>query len=120
MLKKNYYLKNNIYPRSLENIRAILDFYFKEFPIDEVEKYAYVLYNERKLDLDKIEYYSYVTAQSRNFLFQHLKENGRTITNFFRYTANAINKPIEDLTGLAPERAIILAFKEYLIVTGLV
>lgn len=120
MLKKNYYLKNNIYPRSLENIKAILDFYFKEYSISAVSEYATLLHDERKWSLDKIEAYAYIISESRAFFADEFNTPS-TLANLMNYTYQAIELNKEDWKGSISGRLRILkAYRNYLVVAGLI
>jgi hypothetical protein len=120
MLKKNYYLKNNIYPRSLENIRAILDFYFKEYSLSEVTEYANSIHDERKWSLDKIEAYAYIISESRAF-FADAFNTPSTLANLMDYAHQAIDLNEKDWKGTVSGKLRILKeFKSYLIVSGLI
>lgn len=116
----NYYLKNTIYPRSLENIRAILDFYFRDYSISDVSEYAALVHNERKWSLDEIEHFAYIISESRAFFAEALNIPA-TLSNLFDYAQQAIClKEIEwrgSITGRIP---ILKAFRSYLIVSGLI
>ena len=90
MLRKNYYLKNNIYPRSLENITAILDFYFKDYSISDVSEYSALMYNERKWSLDKIEYFAYIISESEVFFAEALNTTP-TLSDLFDYAQQVIS-----------------------------
>jgi hypothetical protein len=121
MIKKNHYIKNNIYPRSLENITALLNFYFKEHTISEVQEYATLLYNENKMSLDQIEKYSYLISESQIFFMQHIKEQYRTINLYFKYTQQLLELPENQWTGSKTGTLLILkAYRQYLINSGLI
>ena len=120
MLKKNYYLKNNIYPRSSENIKAILDFYFKDYSISDVSEYATLIHNERKWSLDEIEYFAYIVSESTVFFAEALK-TPPTLSNLFNYTQQTIClKEVEWRGSVSGTKSILKAFKSYLIVSGLI
>lgn len=120
MLKKNFYLKNNIYPRSLENITAVLNFYFKDYPISEVEDCATLFHNDRKLSLDQIESYAYTVSESKIFFEEEFKTPS-TIHNLIDYAYQVIELPEGQWTGSISGRIRILKeFKRYLIASCLI
>lgn len=49
-------LKENIYPRTAENIEAILLHFFKTEKHSTIKEFSEKLYDERKVDLNEIEY----------------------------------------------------------------
>jgi hypothetical protein len=120
MLKKNLYLKNNIYPRSLENISAILNFYFKDYPISEVDECATLFHNDRKLSLDQIESYAYTVSESKMFFAEEFKTPS-TIHNLIDYVHQVIELRENQWQGSSSGRLKTLKnFKLYLIASGLI
>jgi hypothetical protein len=51
-----YKLRNDIYPRTLENIKAVLLYYFPEEKHSTINIYAAKLYDERVFQINEIEY----------------------------------------------------------------
>jgi type I site-specific restriction-modification system R (restriction) subunit len=120
MLKKNLYLKNNIYPRSLENINAILNFYFKDYPISQLEDCATLFHNDRKLSLDQIESYAYTVSESKMF-FEEVFKTPSTMHNLIDYVHQVIELPEGQWQGSVSGRLKILKeYKGYLIASGLI
>ncbi len=65
---------SNIYPRSVENIKAILEFYFQFETHTEITETAVQLYERRGVALNQLEY----TAK---FVTKHRDEIRKIITN---------------------------------------
>lgn len=49
-------LRNDVYPRTLENIEAVFLYYYPEEKHSTINKYAAKLYDERVMQLNEIEY----------------------------------------------------------------
>ena len=121
MILKYQYLKNNVYPRSLENIKAIVSYYFKGYKLSEIEEFAFQIYDDNKLSLDRIEYYAYLISQSDQFFKHHLKGSGLTISNLYNYTSQVIEKEEDNWEGSESGKKVILkAYKEFLIISDLI
>jgi len=58
--------EQNIYPRNIDNIEAILFHYFS-FPISETKKYAFKLYDNNQLELNQIEYIARKMSENISF-----------------------------------------------------
>lgn len=83
----------NIYPRSVENIKAILEFYFQFETHTEITETAVQLYEKRGVNLNQLEY----TAA---FLVKHRDEirkiiGSRNLWNLMRDTRDALFVPSE-------------------------
>lgn len=66
-------MRPNIYPRTLENITAVLLFYFPKTSHSEINKNAERVYDQRKLKLNELEYVSCIVSKNVNVIRQYYK-----------------------------------------------
>ncbi|WP_299061707.1 hypothetical protein [uncultured Polaribacter sp.] len=68
-------LRNDVYPRTLENIEAVFLYYYPEEKHSTINKYAAKLYDERVMQLNEIEFVSEVIATHSEIIKKHFKLN---------------------------------------------
>ena len=68
-------MRPDIYPRTLENIKAVLLYYFPKEKHSAINEYAVELYDERKLDLNKIEYLAEIISNNISLFQSHYKSH---------------------------------------------
>ena len=106
----------NIYPRSIENIRALLLHFFPKHPHSEINEFAHKLYDERKLELIEIEEVARQLDTHYDVLQAELREDQLTLSNAFHYGEDALinypklngSKNRNRITGLLRNRILSL------------
>ncbi len=84
----------NIYPRSVENVRAVLLHFFPKHAHSEINEFSHKLYDERKLELIEIEDVARQVNKHYDVLQADLREDQLTLSNAFHYGEDAlINYP---------------------------
>ena len=61
-------MRPNIYPRTLENIKAVLLFYFPKNSHAEINKNADRVYDQRKFQLNELEYCCEIMTKNVNLV----------------------------------------------------
>ena len=93
MLPLNYELlpskQNNIYPRTVKNIRAIF-FHFFNFPITETHKYADEIYNLNQLELNQIEFVAKLVFKNMDFFIKRLKPISLTLKSIMEFGIDSL------------------------------
>ncbi len=80
----------NIYPRSIENIRAVLLHFFPKHSHSEINEFTHKLYDERKLVLLEIEEVAKQVNKHYDVLEADLRPDQITLSNAFKYGEDAL------------------------------
>lgn len=107
--------RNNIYPRTEENIEAVLLFYFPNEKHSVVKTLSYQLYDERKLKLNEIEYLAEVISVNMSFFKEHINLNVLTAVNLINLAYQAIYLNEEEWSGSVNRIKIIESFRNTVI-----
>jgi len=84
---------SNIYPRSVENIKAILAFYFPFENHTEIAETAVQLHEKRGVDLNQLEHTAMFVAKYRNEIRKII--TSQSLWNLMRDTRDALFVPSE-------------------------
>lgn len=109
----------NIYPRSLENIRALLLHFFPDHSHSEVNDFTHELYNNRRLELNEIEFVARQVQKHYDVLQADLRPDQLTLSNAFGYGEDAIYK-FPKLNGSHNRNRITKNLRERIMITNLV
>lgn len=86
----------NIYPKSEENVNALLCFYFNKYNLDK-ENSTKTILDYSSLSLNQIEFIVRKLSESFEEIFNPFFKNGRTsIDNLMRYGIEGLTKNEED------------------------
>ncbi|MDO1514342.1 hypothetical protein Q2T41_16935 [Maribacter confluentis] len=66
-------MRPNIYPRTLENIKAVLLFYFPKISHGEINASAEKVYDQRKFKLNELEYCCEVLSKNESLIREYYK-----------------------------------------------
>lgn len=84
------YLKDNIYPFSKENVKAIIDYYFFRKGMSFVQgNLDFVYENKAELTINQLEFIAENVSNNLNFFKEKLSINGLTISNLLKYGIDA-------------------------------
>jgi hypothetical protein len=97
--------KDNIYPKNIENIEAIMSFFFPNLKLEA----EFLLVT--KLSTNQIEFIAKKTAENLEFFKTNVGINGLTIINLMNYGISAITVPSENWTGSVERKRILKEFK---------
>ena len=64
-------MRPDIYPRTLENITAVLLYYFPKFSHSEIDKNAERVYDQRKFQLNELEHCCEITTKNVDLIRQY-------------------------------------------------
>ena len=109
----NIIKRNNIHPRTEENIEAVLLFYFPNEKHSVVKILSRQLYDERKLKLNEIEHLAELISANMSFFKEYL--NNSTAANLIDLAYQAIYLPEEEWSGSGTRIKIIQSFKNIII-----
>ena len=79
-------MRPDIYPRTLENIKAVLLYYFPKTSHSEIDKNAERIYDERKFRLNELEYCCEIVSKNENVIRQFYKVINLNILLIVGYT----------------------------------
>jgi hypothetical protein len=83
-------LKNNIYPYSKENVKAIIEFFFFRKGMSSVPgQLEFVYVNKAELTINQLEFISENVTKNLDFFKNNLTINGLTISNLLKYGIDA-------------------------------
>jgi len=66
-------MRPDVYPRTLENIKAVLLFYFPKTSHSEIDKNAERVYDQRKFKLNELEYCCEVVSKNEDIIRQYYR-----------------------------------------------
>lgn len=102
----------NIYPKSEENINALLCFYFNKYNLDKENSTKTIMYYS-SLSLNQIEFIVRKLSESFEEIFNPFFKNGRpSIDNLMRYGIEGLTKKEEDWS-FAPTSSARPKIKEF-------
>jgi len=64
-------MRPDVYPRTIENIRAVLLYYFPKTSFSEIDKNAERVYDERKFKLNELEYCCEIATKNVDLIRQY-------------------------------------------------
>jgi len=102
--------EENIYPKSKENIRALIDYYFL-IPDGEID----FLFEQKKLSLNQIEFIANKVSKYIHFFEMHLDNMGMNVGNLIKYGIAVFSEIESEWEGDDGRKKITYAFKEYVI-----
>jgi len=91
--------QENIYPRSLENIKAIFLYYFKDIPHSEIDEFSKHIYDRRGLSLNEIKTIASTCINNKSFFEKHHFYRVGSLSNMFSYTRDALMVENEEIKG---------------------
>ncbi len=81
---------DNIYPRTLENVRYILLHYFPTRTHTEIEEEAAWIYENRGLELNQIEFAAKNVSEHYQYISELLDNKGLSFHNLMNYGTQAL------------------------------
>jgi hypothetical protein len=83
-------LKENIYPYSKENVKAIIEFFFFRKGMSFITRQLDFVYeNKAELSINQLEFIAENVSNNLNFFKDNLTINGLTISNLLKYGIDA-------------------------------
>lgn len=64
-------MRPDIYPRTLENIKAVMLYYFPDSSHSEVNKNAERIYDQRRFKLNELEYAAYIISKNESLIREY-------------------------------------------------
>lgn len=83
------FTKDNIYPLSVENFKALFLFYFKKRGILDEGDLSYVFNHADALTLLEVEYVAHTVLENIEYFRTHFHSDGLTIRNLMTYGIDA-------------------------------
>jgi hypothetical protein len=84
------YLNKNIYPYSIENVKAIIEYFFFRKGMSFVSSHLDFVYeNKAKLTINQLEFIAENVSNNLDFFKDKLSINGLTISNLLQYGIDA-------------------------------
>jgi hypothetical protein len=84
------YIKDNIYPYSKENVKALIEFYFLRKGMSFVPgDLKHIYENKAELTISQLEFIAENISNNLNFFKDNLTINGLTISNLLKYGIDA-------------------------------
>ena len=88
---------NNIYPKSDENLKAIVAYYFDQYDNLDASGFLDVINNYSSLSLNQIEFIAKKISEGYESIFEKNLKGTKKIENLFKYAIEAIRlQPNED------------------------
>jgi hypothetical protein len=101
-------MRTNIYPRTLENIKAVLLYYFPNEKHSAINDFAATLYDDRKLELNEIEFIAEIINTNQEVFDSLFKKNYiNVLETFFNSAHQALFDEENEWSG-SDNRLIIL------------
>ncbi|MEQ8624629.1 MAG: hypothetical protein RJQ00_07245 [Vicingaceae bacterium] len=103
----------NIYPRNEENINAIVDYYFDDIPMGNIDW----LLSQNKLATNQIEFIVMQASIHRGLITELMDSktsSGKYASNFLAYTYDALYNPEAKWKGSKNRQQITRKLREYL------
>jgi hypothetical protein len=69
-------MRPDIYPRTLENIKAVLLYYFPNEKHSKIDSFGEEIYDNRKIELNVLEYLCQIISENRQFFEELYPHNG--------------------------------------------
>lgn len=110
----NIVLPKNIYPRTIENVRAIFLYFFPTAKNSDVDEATSEFYDDRRYDLNLIEFYAEMVADNEDFFKVEFKGTASIVLKM-RYLINAYSINEKDWVGLKPGLAITKRLKDVIV-----
>lgn len=105
-------MRPDVYPRTLENVRAVLLYYFPKISHTEIDKNAERVYDERKMKLNELEYACEVISRNKKLVEKNYNMRG---LNIYLMVAYEVLFGDETTWGDGNRREKLKAVKENLI-----
>lgn len=104
----------NIYPKTKENIQAILNFYFGKYNFPEDNAIEYIM-SFTGLTLNQIEFITKKLSESWESVFKEFLHEKTTIQNLIKYGIDGFTKSAQQLSPKPknPRRIKTLEFMEF-------
>ncbi len=100
---------DNIYPRTLENIKFVLLHYFPTGTHSEIEEEAARINENRGLELNQIEFAAKNVAEHNRYISELLDHKGLSLHNLINYGTQALyDFPNENSTKSRKDKIAIL------------
>ena len=102
----------NIYPKTEENLNALISFYFDMYDLPK-ENVLEVLLNKTSLSLNQLEFIFRKLSESYKLLFEDFFKSTTTVTNLIKYGIDALTIDEAKWSGSKVRLAKTKDFLEY-------
>lgn len=105
---------NNIYPKSDENLKAIVAFYFDQHDNLDASDFLDVIKSYSSLSLNQIEFIAKKISEGYEVIFEKNLNGIKKIENLFKYAIEAIKLQPNEVKGSKNRIRITNEFRDFL------
>ena len=103
----------NIYPKTEENVKALLSFYFDKYNLKD-EDCIFKIMEHKNLSLNQLEFIARKLSESFDEIFKPFFSNGKTsVSNLMKYGIDGLSKKESDW-GFGPTSSARPKIKEFI------